>query len=418
LHGLPVTIKDCFEVAGLPAANGSRARSYLPERHAPAVQRLVDAGAVVIGKSNVPLHSLDLQTASEDFGVTRNPWNPQRTPGGSSGGAAVALATGIVALELGTDLAGSLRVPAHATGVCSLKPSYGIVPLAGVLSPEPGRLRPRDLTVAGPLARTVADLELLLGLIAGPAGHDAAAWRLELPRAPGARPRIAAWLDDPCCPVEPGVAHVIETACAALEAEGFVVDREARPGLDPAQVFRDFCQLMYGEMSSGFPEPVYRSFALAGRRGVEGPWDPLRAMPGGVTQSHREWLAACERRERHRLAWDDFFARFDVLLAPVSPATALAHDERPFEERRIRLRGREYPYLQQAFWCSLATVAALPAAVVPAGVAADGLPVGVQIIAPFLRDYVALECARTVEKVCGGFRQPPEQRPFTAAGAP
>ena len=195
LHGLPVTIKDCFEVAGLPAANGSRARAYLPERHAPAVQRLVDAGAVVIGKSNVPLHSLDLQTASEDFGVTRNPWNPQRTPGGSSGGAAVALATGIVALELGTDLAGSLRVPAHATGVCSLKPSYGIVPLAGVLSPEPGRLRPRDLTVAGPLARTVADLELLLGLIAGPAGHDAAAWRLELPRAPGASSR---------CPARPG----------------------------------------------------------------------------------------------------------------------------------------------------------------------------------------------------------------------
>lgn len=417
LHGLPITIKDCFEVAGLPAADGAAVlHDHRPAQHAAAVQRLVDAGAIVIGKSAVPLYSLDLQTFSEAHGITRNPWNPARTPGGSSGGAAVALATGITSLELGTDLAGSLRIPAHSTGVCSLKPSFGIVPLEGVMSPEPGRRRPRDLTVGGPLARSVADLELMLEVITAPAPRDAHAWRIALPPAVNGALRVAAWLDDPVCPVGQGVGAVLEAACEALESGGVPVDRTARPRLDAAQCFRDFCQLMYGEMSAGFPESVWRTFLLAARRPVPTGWDALSAMPTGVTQSHREWLAACERREGYRAAWDEFFARFDVLLAPVAPTTALPHDHRPFEERRIELGGEQYPYLQQAFWCSLATVGFLPAAVVPVGLAADGLPVGLQIIAPYLGDRTALAVARRIELACGGFRTPPEA-PLRRRGA-
>jgi amidase len=411
LHGLPMTVKDCFEVAGLPAVNGAaELRDHRPRRHALAVQRLVDAGAIIIGKTNTPLYSLDLQTFNEVYGVTRNPWDSDRTPGGSSGGAAVALATGITSLEIGTDLAGSLRIPAHASGVCSLKPSFGLVPTAGVLSTVPGRLRAADLVVAGPMARTVADLQLLFGLLAGTGGRDAAAWRLELPppRAPGKALRVAAWLDEATCPVAPAVAGVLESACRRLAGAGVAVDTGARPAFVPAEYFQTFLRLMYGEMSAGFPESIFRAFAAAARRHAgDDAWTPLTVMPGAVAQSHRDWLAASEQRERYRAAWDDFFARWDVLIAPVAPTTALAHDYRPFEERTISLGGREYAYMQQSFWCGLATLAYLPAAVVPVGLAADGLPVGLQIIGPYLGDETVLEFAGLVEKALGGFRRPP-----------
>lgn len=412
LHGLPMTVKDCFEVAGFTAVNGApELRDYRPAHTAPAVQRLIDAGAIVIGKSNVPLYSLDLQTFNEVFGTTRNPWDAQRTPGGSSGGAAVALATGVVPLEIATDLAGSLRIPAHFTGVCSLKPGLGVVPTAGALGPRPGDRRRPDLLAAGPMARCVADLRLALDVLAGPVTPEAAAWRLVLPpaRAPARQLRVAAWLDDANCPVEPGVAAVIAGAVTALRAAGVAVDETARPGFDPEEHFRVFFQLMYGEMSGGFPEPVYRAFAAAARRAdPAAPWSPLAAMPAAVTQSHRDWLRACEERERYRAAWDGFFRDHDVLLTPVAPTAALPHDRRPFEARSIRLGGQDRACMQQVFWCALATVAGLPAVVVPVGLDPQGLPVGVQLIAPHLHEYTALEFAALVEELCGGFRPPPE----------
>ncbi len=413
LHGLPMTVKDCFDVAGLPAVNGApELRDYRPARHAEAVQRLVDAGAVVIGKSNVPLYSLDLQTCNEVFGVTRNPWNPERSPGGSSGGAAVALATGVTSLEMGSDLAGSLRIPAHCTGVCALKPSFGVVPTAGLLAPLPGMLRTPDLWVVGPMARNVADLRLALGLMAGAGRHDAPGWRLELPQArgPAAGLRVAAWLDESLCPVDPGVAGVLEAACRALEQAGVPVQRHARPEFAPEAYLRTFIELMYGEMSAGFPDGMFRAFALAARREAEDEWTPLTAMPGAVTQLHRQWLAASERREHYRAAWADFFSRFDVLITPVAPTAALPHDHRPFAERTIRLQGRDYAYMQQAFWCALATTAGLPAAVVPAGLDPDGMPVGLQLIGPYLGELTALELAGLVERLTGGFSPPPACR--------
>ena len=411
LHGLPLTIKDCIEVAGLPAVNGApELVGHRPGRHAEAVQRLVNAGAIVIGKSNVPLYSMDLQTFNEVFGVTLNPWDPQRTPGGSSGGAAVALATGVTALELGSDLAGSLRFPAHYTGVCSLKTSYGIVPVRGVLAPKPDMLRRPDLMVLGPMARSVADLELMLSVIAGPDPRESAAWRLALPapRATAQRLRVAAWLDDALCPVDEQVAGVLQSACAALAAAGAQVDRAARPALDTQRAFEDFFALMYGEASAGLPAGVYRAFAAAARRAAgDAAWTPLSAMPVAVTQPHRDWLAASERREHHREAWRAFFERFDVLITPVAPCVAPPHDHRPFEERSIRLGGRGYPYMQQAYWCSLATTAGLPAVVVPVGLTQERLPVGLQVIGPYLGDRTALAFAAWVEQLTGGFRPPP-----------
>lgn len=410
LYGLPMTAKDCFEVAGLPAVNGApELRDHRPGRHAEVVQRLVDAGAIIIGKSNVPLYSLDLQTSNEVFGVTRNPWNPARSPGGSSGGAAVALATGVTPVEIGSDLAGSLRIPAHFTGVCGLKPSPGVVPLAGVLAPLPGRMRTPDLLVVGPMARTVADLRLMLGLMAGADQRDAPAWRLELPptRGPAAGLRVAAWLDEAICPVEPGVATVLDATCQALERAGVPVARDARPAFTPEAYFRTFFQLMYGEMSAGFPDGMFRAFSVAARRREPVPWTPLTVMPRAVTQTHRDWLAASEERARYRASWAEFFTRFDVLITPVAPTAALPHDDRAFTERTIRLRGRDYAYMQQSFWCALATTAGLPAVAVPAGLDPAGMPVGLQVIAPYLGDYMALEFAGLVEELTGGFSPPP-----------
>lgn len=411
LHGLPITVKDCFEVAGFAAVNGAvEFRDYRPARNATVVQRAIDAGAIVIGKTNVPAYSLDLQTFNDVFGVTRNPWNPECTPGGSSGGAAVALATGITSLEIGNDLAGSLRNPAHCTGVCALKPSYGIVPTAGAVGTQPGRLRTPDLVVAGPMARSVADLGLLLGVLAGPGARDAAGWRLELPpaRGPGAALRIAAWLDDETCPVEPRVGRVIGEVLRSLRAGGISVDENARPGFDPAEYFRMYLELLYGEMSAGFPEHMFRAFASAARRPPgAGAWTPLSVMPAAVVQTHRDWLRVAEQRERCRGAWDEFFSRYDLLLTPVAPDTARPHDQRPFEERTITLRGRTYPFMQQSFWCALATTCYLPAAAVPAGIAEDGLPLGLQIIGPYLGDRTVLEFAAEVEKTLGRLPRPP-----------
>lgn len=415
LHGLPMTVKDCIEVAGLPTVNGAgELRDYRPGRHAVAVQRLVDAGANVFGKTNVPPYALDLQTFNPVFGVTRNPWNVERSPGGSSGGAAVAVATGITSIEIGSDLAGSLRLPAHATGICALKPSYGVVPVAGALSGLPGRLRVPDLMVVGPMARTVADLGMLIDILAAAEGRDARAWSIDLPPPdrPAGRLRVAAWLDDDNCPVDAVVGDVLRQACRVLSAAGVALNEEARPRFDARACFGDFLRLMYAELSVGFPPALYRAFEMAARRGDGGDeWTALSLMPSAVTQTHRQWLGVSERREACRAAWDEFFASFDILITPVAPTTAPVHDHRPVEARTVQLGGRQFPYMQQSFWCALATLGGLPAVVIPAGIAADGLPVGLQMIGPYLGERTVLEFAALAEKLLGGFRPPPAGEP-------
>lgn len=411
LHGLPMTVKDCIEVAGLPTVNGvGELRDYRPGRHAAAVQRLVDAGANVFGKTNVPQYSLDLQTFNPVFGVTCNPWSVERSPGGSSGGAAVAVATGITSIEIGSDLAGSLRLPAHATGICALKPSYGVVPVQGALSGLPGRQRVPDLMVVGPLARTVTDLGLLIDILAAAEGRYGRAWSIDLPQP--SRPahclRVAAWLDDGNCPVDAVVGNLLQQACSVLNAAGVAMDREARPRFDARAYFGDFLRLMYAELSAGFPSALYRAFEMAARRGDGGDeWTALSLMPPAVTQTHRQWLGVNERREGYRRAWDEFFASFDILITPVAPTTALVHDHRPVEARTVQLGGQAVPYMQQSFWCALATLGDLPAVVIPAGIAADGLPVGLQMIGPYLGERTLLAFAALTETLLGGFRPPP-----------
>src|SRR5262245_32204180 len=223
LHGVPMTVKDCYDTAGMRTTCGLEAWDHVPERDAEAVRRLRAAGAVIFGKTNTPTLTGDWQTFNPIFGTTNNPWDTTRSAGGSSGGPAAALAAGLTALELGSDIAGSIRVPSNWCGTCGHKPSWGVVPQRGHLPPPPGALADRDLNVVGPMARDVDDLELALDILAGADGHQATGWRLELPAARAkalSELRLAVWLDDPAYPVEDDVRGVLESAVTAVRQGG------------------------------------------------------------------------------------------------------------------------------------------------------------------------------------------------------
>lgn len=409
LAGLPLTIKDALDVAGLPTAAGDPAREHaLAAADAVAVARLRAAGAIPFGKTNVPLNAADFQTFNALHGTTRNPYALDRTPGGSSGGAAAAVAAGFVAAELGTDLAGSLRIPAHACGVASLKPSFGVIPVAGTFAGIPGQQRAADLQVVGPIARSVADLMLLFDVLAGPGPGEAVGWRLALPRPPpGFRPRVALWLDEPFCSPEPAVAGAIAAACDALGERVARVTR-VRPPLPAEEFFRMHCVLMYGELSLAAPADTFEYFVRRTARaaGADDPADMTALLARGLTVRHREWLAAAERRAALRAAMADFFADHDAIVCPVAPTPAAPLDERRLDRRTQHLGGQEVPALLHTFWSAVASSLYLPAVTVPVGLGADGLPIGAQVITPYLHDHHALAVAALLEAAVGGFRPP------------
>jgi len=410
LHGLPVTVKDCLETAGLRTTCGApELAGYVPERDAEAVGRLRGAGAIVMGKTNLPAWASDCQSYNELFGTTNNPWDAARTPGGSSGGAAAAVAAGLSALELGSDLGGSLRIPAAWCGVYTLKPSFGIVPVDGHIPPPPGMPAEVDIGVVGPLARSAADLDLCLAVLAGPDPVEAAAWRLELPAAPArdvGEWRVAVWPEEPGWPVDRPVAQRLRAAVDALAAAGMCVE-EARPvdldeSLDVAQ------RLIQGGIAGVLPDADYA--ALAGRAAGLDPADqsPPARFARNIAQSARDASRARQQQYRLRAAWARFFTRYDVLLCPAMRTTAIAHDHNPdVDARMITVNGEQVPYAHQFAWVQAVGAAYLPAVVAPAGIGADGLPVGIQIVGPYLRDRVTIAFAEALAGLIGGFTPPP-----------
>ncbi len=411
LHGLPMTIKDSFETAGLRSTCGvPELAEHVPARDATAVARLLAAGAVVFGKTNAPTWAMDVQTYNPIFGTTNNPWDTTRSPGGSSGGAAAALAAGLTGLELGSDIGGSIRNPAHYCGVYGHKSSYGIVPARGHLPPPPGTLADTDIGVFGPLGRSADDLALLLEVVAGPNEDAAVGWRLALPppRRGALRDyRVAAWLDDPACPVDDAVRGRLEASVDALAKAGVRVDTRARP-VDFAAAYRDYLQLLLPVTMAGAPESTIA--ALAERASQLAPDDDgLQArLARFATQRHRDWLVADERRQRYRAQWAALFRDCDVLLCPASPVTAITHDhEGDVFSRTIRVNGKTRLYSDQVAWAGVIGMAFLPATVAPVGRTPAGLPVGVQIVGPYLEDRTPLDFARRLGDVIGGFEPPP-----------
>jgi amidase len=410
LAGLPLTIKDAIDVAGLPTACGDPARAAaVATADAVAVGRLRAAGAIPFGKTNVPLNAADFQTFNALHGTTRNPYALDRTPGGSSGGAAAAVAAGLAPVELGTDLAGSLRIPATACGVASLKPSFGLVPVGGVYAGLPGQRRSSDLLVVGPMARSVADLRLLFDVLAGPAPAEAPAWRLVLPGPPpGFRPRIALWLEDPFCPPEPAVVAAITAAARAI-GDRVAVVVPGRPPWPAEDFFGMHCTLMYGELALAAPTGTFDYFVRRSARTPPGePFtDSTALLAAGLTVRHRDWLAAGEQREAFRAVIADYFAGFDAIICPAAPAPAALLDERRLDRRTEALGGQSVPALTHTYWAAIASSLYLPAVTVPVGQSRDGLPIGAQVIAPYLHDHVALAVAELLEQGSGGFRAPP-----------
>ncbi len=410
LHGLPITVKESFDVAGLPTTWGSPAhRHNIAATTAEAVQRLQTAGAIVFGKTNVPLLLSDWQSYNDIYGTTANPWDLTRTPGGSSGGSACALAAGLTGFEFGSDIGGSLRIPAHFCGVYSHKPSWGIIPSTGHgLGPGPRT----DVSVCGPMGRSAADLELGLRLTAGADGADARAWRLQLPPCRHdavAGFRVAVMLDSPQAEVDVQVRTAIEAVAHFLSAQGATVSFDARPDIDFEGVARDATLLIRGAQSAKLPEAQYAH--LREERESLAPTDDgySARYTRAIAASHREWLQAHERRHAMQQAWERFFADWDVLLCPPASTVAFHHDqESPRHLRVVNVNGRLRPSIEQGFWAGLAGIAYLPATIAPAGRSADGLPIGMQIIGPQYGDLSCIGLARMLEQGFRGF-EPPAQ---------
>ncbi|HZE40312.1 MAG TPA: amidase [Stackebrandtia sp.] len=413
LLGIPVTVKESYNMAGLPTTWGMpQHRDHVPDEDAVQVSRLKAAGAVILGKTNVPLGLQDMQSFNEIYGTTNNPWDHDRTPGGSSGGSAAALASGFGALSIGSDLANSLRTPAHFCGVYAHKPTLGLAATRGMVAPPaPALPVDLDLAVVGPMARTARDLMLLLDVMAGPdpltfgKAHDVA-----LPPARHDRLgdfRVLIVDDHPLIPTGSAVRAGVNRVADALADGGARVERRTPllPDLTEAAVI--YMQLLVSGSVARFPVDSYEQLRTraAGLSAHDQSLDATRLR--GMVFSHRDWLEANNRRELHRHGWRQLFAEFDAVVCPITPTPAFPHDHSPNPmERRIDIDGVEHPYFDQFVWAGLATMPGLPATAIPAGRARNGLPVGVQLIGPMFEDRTPLRLAELLEQRIGGFQAP------------
>ena len=397
LAGVPVTVKDAIATMGMRSTGGAtELRDFVPDVDATVVERIRDAGAVVFGKTNVPRWSGDYQSYNEIFGTTNNPWDLTRTPGGSSGGPAAAVAMGFTGFEIGTDIGGSIRVPSSFCGVYGHKPSFGIIPTFGYLDNPESHRNVADVNVFGPIARSVDDLELLLGLLAGPGPDDAAAWRLELP-APRAVElgdfRVVAWLDDEFCPVDPAVLTVLTAAVDELERAGAHIDRARRPAIDAAEAATNGLRLISSATAISDTDD--------------------EAASVGAPLTHRTWDVMHRQRGAARQRWAEFFADVDVLLCPTISVPPFRHVHSTEGENWMHATLPEYGdihYSQLIGWSGLIGSAYLPVTAAPVGRTPNGLPIGVQIVAPYLHDRTALAFARCIADVLGGYEPPPLAR--------
>jgi len=415
LLGVPMTVKESFNVAGLPTTWGiAQAKDFRASDDALIVTRVRGAGAVVLGKTNVPLALADWQSYNAIYGVTRNPWNLERTPGGSSGGSAAALAAGFGALSLGSDIGGSLRVPAHFTGTLSLKPSHGLVPSRGHTPPGFAPLpREVDLAVVGPMARSAADLTRLLDVIAGP-DELASGIGYQLAMRPARQQELKGFrvlmIDShPLVPTSTPVKTALQRLAGQLERAGVKVERSHRLLPDLAEVARLYMRLLMSFSAAGWPSELYER--LRGTAATLASDDrSLGAERGrGIALSHRDWVIDDAARARQQQQWRALFAEIDIVLCPTMPVTAFAHDHsQPQEARRLEIDGKPFPYVDVGLvWASPATSIGLPAAVLPIDRGDSALPIGVQIIGPYLEDRTVLAFATLLEREFGGFAAPP-----------
>jgi len=409
-HGVPCTIKDTLEVAGVRTTAGSpQFANHQPARDAAAVARLRSGGLVILGKTNVPPMAADWQSSNPIFGTSNNPWDVTRTPGGSTGGGAAALAAGLSFLEPGSDIGGSIRIPAHFCGVYGHKPTLGVVPQRGHIPPPPGvPSPPPTLPVIGPLARSAADLLAALEVMGGPDDEDARAYRWSLPPARRARLtdyRIGFVLDDPACPVSSDVREVLARAIDGLRAAGVKLEEGWPTGVKPAEQYETYLTLLYSLFTVGVPGEQLEGLRQRAAK-QDGSHEARWAQ--AATAPYRHSAIANGRRMAARAVWQRYFQTHDAFLMPTTFVAAFPHDSSPdIMNRRLVTPEGSRTYMDLSFWISFATLTGLPATTAPVGLTRGNLPVGIQIVGPYLEDATPIDVCGRLADVLGGFRPPP-----------
>lgn len=372
LTGIPMTVKESFDLRGYPTTWGFEAhREHRAREDALAVQRLKGAGAVILGKTNVPPALADWQSENPIYGRTRNPHSLEHSAGGSSGGSAVSIAMGFAALEVGTDIGGSVRVPAAFCGVYGHKTSYGVIPMGGHF---PGGMQPAAplLGVAGPIARTAEDLATTLDVIAGP-DADSSANKLALPMARHGRLasyRVFVLDHHPVARANSDILGALEGLADRLVKEGASVARQSSLLPDINASWRTYQAMLHTIITRG---------------------DPANTRP--PISSH-DWFGLLDDQQRIRRQWADFFRHFDIVLCPAFGTPAYIHTSEPdWRKRELPIDGEPSKFGDQLGWAGIATVANLPSTAIPLGVNAAGLPLAVQAIGPFLEDKTTIAFA-------------------------
>lgn len=409
LHGVPMTTKESYDVAGLPTTWGVPGKNDVPTRDALVVERLKAEGAVVFGKTNVPIMLGDWQSYNAVYGSTGNPWDLARSPGGSSGGSAAALAAGLTGLEIGSDIGGSIRQPAHACGVFGHKPTWGLMPPYGH-SYMPGNAAMTDISVIGPLARSADDLAMALGIMGRPDQAETdLAYDLPPPRVKTlAGLRVAIWAEDAatCTSAETSAAFL--PLARHLKREGARVSLTARPEFDPADAFEIYLKLLSAALSGRASKETLARMAARARKAAPGDRSASVVLDRAGGMSHGEWLAVNEQRHRIRRAYGAFFRQWDVLLCPVLalPAMLRTEDTEP-GQRRVDVDGTEIGWEDMLFWPGIVGGFHLPASTAPLALSSGGLPIGVQIVGPMYGDRTTIAVAQMLEKSWRGFVAPP-----------
>jgi amidase len=408
LHGVPVTIKEAFAYEDSPNTWGlERFKDAKSARTAVAVERLESAGAIVIGKTNVPVGLTDFQSYNPIYGTTNNPWDLARTPGGSTGGGAAAVAAGLGSLTLGSDMGGSIRVPAHFCGIYGHKPTLNLVNHAGHM-PGPWNGGPPitfDLAVAGPLARSAADLDLAMRVLGGPVGDQASAWSWHMPPPRHKRLsdfRIGYMLEDATAPVSAELARLHENLITQLGRTGARLTRGWPAGIDPAAEWRTNQYLSH---STSLRTPSEEELAPLRKRLETNPDDLAAAV---AVNPHSRWVAETRRQMNSRTLWQQYFQSHDVFLLPTAFCVAFPHDHStPAENRRVETSNGKQSMDVMGYWAAFANLSGLPATVAPIGKTPVGLPAGIQIVAPMWEDGTAIEFAALLADLIGGYTAPP-----------
>jgi amidase len=409
LHGVPMTVKESYGLKNTPTTYGrSDLKDNIVSEDALSIQRLKGSGAVIFGKTNVPLNLADFQSYNDVYGTTNNPWDLKKVPGGSSGGSAAALAAGLTGFETGSDIGGSIRNPAHYCGVFGHKPTWGLLPPRG--HALPGVVAQSDLTVIGPMARSAHDLETGVLIMGGPDEIQSAGLKMDLERSEKKSLReykIASWINEDIAPVNQEVQNRILKVSKTISDAGGKVDFEARPDFDLLEAMNTYQSLLLPTMSSRAGDDEYNLL----KERVE-KLDPADNSESANTlrkqiSSLRDYNRANNDRTHLRWKWHEFFKEYDAIITPVMATEAFDHNHANYGERTIMVDNDERPYFEQVFWAGIAICSYLPSTVIPTGLTEEGLPIGIQIIGPEYGDLKTIGLAKLLEEEGYHFTPPP-----------